>query len=168
MEKIGEYGLSPKYPSYCCLITKSYLTLCNSMNCSMPGLPVLHCLLNFAQTHVHRVNDALLPSHSLSPPSPPALSLFFYQHQGLFQLVISLHQVAKILELQLQHESFQWILMWPFKVSITMRRKKKWQDQEVGYQLQNMSSGYQLNWSHPVMNDYPSDTRPVSMPWHYM
>ena len=58
------------------------------------------------QTHVHRVNDAIQPSHPLSSPSPPALNLS--QHQGLFQWVSSSHQMAKVLEVQLQHQSFQW------------------------------------------------------------
>ena len=73
------------------------------MDCSMIGLLVLHYLLQFAQTHVHRVSDAIQPSHPLSPPSPPAFNLS--QCQGLFQLVTSLHQAAKVLELQ--HQSFQ-------------------------------------------------------------
>ena len=55
------------------------------MDCSVPGFPVLRYLPEFAQTHVHRVIDAIQPSHPLSPPSPPALSLS--QHQGLFQLL---------------------------------------------------------------------------------
>ena len=66
-----------------------------------------HYLLEFSQTHVYWAGDAIQPSHPLSLPSPPALNLS--QHQGLFQWVISLHQVAKSLELQLQHQSFQWI-----------------------------------------------------------
>ena len=80
-------------------------TLCNTMDRSTPGLPVHHQLPEFAQTHVHRVSDALQPSHPLSSPSPPAFNLS--QHQGLFQWVSSLHQVAKVLEFQLQHQSFQ-------------------------------------------------------------
>ena len=70
-------------------------------------MSVLHHLPEFAQTHVHQVGDAIQPSHSLSSPSPPALNLS--QHQGLSQWVSSSHQVAKVLELQLQHQSFQWI-----------------------------------------------------------
>ena len=77
------------------------------MNCSTPGLPVLHYLSEFAQTLVHWVSDVIQPSQPLSPPSPLALSLS--QHQGLFQWVSSSHQVAKVLELLLQHQSFQWI-----------------------------------------------------------
>ena len=77
------------------------------MDCSTPGFPVYHQLLELAQTHVHWVGDAIQPSHPLSSPSPPAFNLS--QHQGLFQWVSSLDQVAKVLELQLQHQSFQWI-----------------------------------------------------------
>ena len=72
-----------------------------------PGSSVLHCLPEFAQTQVHWVSDAILPSHPLSSPSPPAFSLS--QHQDLFQWVGSLNKVAKVLEVQLQHQSFQWI-----------------------------------------------------------
>ena len=77
------------------------------MDCSMLGLPVHHHLPEFTQTHVHWVGAAILLSHPLSSPSPPAFNLS--QHQGLFKRVSSSHQVAKVLELQLQHESFQWI-----------------------------------------------------------
>ena len=73
---------------------------------SMPGLPVHHQLPEFTQTHVHRVSDAIQPSHPLSSPSPPAPNPS--QHQGLFKWVSSLHQVAKVLEFQLQHQSLQW------------------------------------------------------------
>ena len=86
-------------------VAQLHLTFCNPMNCSTPGLPVRHQLPEFTQTHVHRVSDAIQPSHPLSSPSPPALNLF--QHQGLFQWVNSSHQVAKVLEFQLQHQSFQ-------------------------------------------------------------
>ena len=70
------------------------------------SLTVHHQLLEFTQTHVHWVGDAIQPFHPLLSPSPPALNLS--QHQGLFQWVKSLHQVAKVLEFQLQHQSFQW------------------------------------------------------------
>ena len=73
--------------------------------CSMPGLPVHHQLLESTQTHVHWVGDAIQASHRLSSPSLPALNLS--QHQGLFQWVSSLHEVAKVLVFQLQHQSFQ-------------------------------------------------------------
>ena len=77
------------------------------MDCSMPGLPVYHQLLELTQTHVHWVGDAIQPSHPLSFPSPPTFNIS--QHQGLFQWVSSSHQVATVLEFQLQHQSFQWI-----------------------------------------------------------
>ena len=90
----------------CCLVTKSCLILCDPMDCCSSGFPVPHYLLEFAQTHIHWVDDAIQPSHPLSSPSPPALNLS--QGQGLFQWVSSSHQVAKVLEFQLQHLSFQW------------------------------------------------------------
>ena len=88
-------------------VAQSCPTLCDPVNHSTPGLPVHHQLLEFTQTHVHWVGDAIQPSHPLSSPSPPALNLS--QHQGLFQWVSSSHQVAKVLEFQLQPQSFQWI-----------------------------------------------------------
>ena len=88
-------------------VTQLCLTLCNPTDCSMPGYPVHHQLLKLAQTHVHWVSDAIQPSHPLLSSSPPAFNLS--QHQGLFQWVSSSNQVAKVLELHLQHQSFQWI-----------------------------------------------------------
>ena len=88
-------------------VVQSCPTICDPVDCSTPGFPVHHQLLEFTQTHVHRVGDAIQPSHPLSSPSPPTYNLF--QHQGLFQRVSSSHQVAKVLEFQLQHKSFQWI-----------------------------------------------------------
>ena len=79
-------------------------TLCDPINRSMPGLLVYHQLLEFTQTHVHQVSDAIQPSHPLSSPSLPAPNPS--QHQGLFQWVNSLHEVGKVLEFQ--HQSFQW------------------------------------------------------------
>ena len=80
-------------------------TLCDPMGCSMPGIPVPYCLLEFAHVHIHCISDAIQPSHSLMPSSPSVLNL----SQELFQWVICLHQMTKILELQLQHQSFKWI-----------------------------------------------------------
>ena len=103
-EGCGSRGdLHPHFSS----VAQSCPTLCDPLNCSTLGLPVHHQLPELTQTHVHQVGDAIQPSHSLSSPSPPALNLS--QHQCLFQLVSSLHQVAKVLEFQLQHHSFQWI-----------------------------------------------------------
>ena len=84
----------------------SCVWLCNPMGCSRPGFSVLHYLLEFAQTLVHWVSDAIQPSHPLSSPSPPAFNLS--QHQGPFQWVSSSQQVVKVVEIQLQQESFQW------------------------------------------------------------
>ena len=81
-------------------------TLCDPMNRSTPGLPVHHQLLEFTQTHVHRVGDAIQLFRLLSPSSPPAPSPS--QHQSLFQWVNSSHEVAKVLEFQLRHQSLQW------------------------------------------------------------
>ena len=86
----------------CCSVAQSCLTLC-----STPGLPVQHQLPDLTQTHAHWVGDAIQPSHPLSSPSPPAFNLS--RNQGLFKWVSSSHQVAKQLEIQLQHQSFQWI-----------------------------------------------------------
>ena len=87
-------------------VTPSCLTLWDPMNCSTTGLPVHHQLPEFTQTHVHQVGEAIQPSHPLSSPSLPAPNPS--QHQSLFQWVNSSHEVAKVLEFQLQHQSFQW------------------------------------------------------------
>ena len=87
-------------------VTQLCSTLWDPTNHSTPGLPVHHQLLEFTQTHVHQFSDAIQPSHPLSSPSPPAPNPS--QHQGLFQWVNSSHEVAKVLEFQLQHQSFQW------------------------------------------------------------
>ena len=100
--------LVPQFSS----VTQLCLSLCNPTDCSTPSLPVHHQLLESTQTHVHYVGDAIQPSHPLSSPSPPAFNLS--QHQGLFKWVDSLHQVAKVLEFQLQHQSFQWIFRTDF------------------------------------------------------
>ena len=85
-------------------VAQSCPTLCDPMDCSMPRLPVHHQLLESTQTHVHWIGDAIQPFYPLSFPSPPAFNLS--QPQGLFKGVSSLHQVAKVLEFQLQHQSF--------------------------------------------------------------
>ena len=96
------------YKEYCCCsVIQSFLILCNTVDCSMPGLPVPHHLPDFAQVHVHCNGDAVQPSLPLMPSSPSALKL--PQYWGLFQLVDCLHQMTEILELQLQHQSFQGI-----------------------------------------------------------
>ena len=86
-------------------VAQSCLTLCDPMNRSTPGLPVHRHLPEFTQTHVQWVSDAIQPSHPLSSPSPPAPNPS--QHQSFFQWVSSSHEVATVLEFQLQHQSFQ-------------------------------------------------------------
>ena len=89
----------------CCLVIKSCLTLLDPMDQSMPGPPVFHCLLEFRKIHVGSFSDTVQPSHPLSSPSPLAFTL--PQHYGLFQGVFSSHEMAKVLEPELQDLSFQ-------------------------------------------------------------
>ena len=88
----------------CCSVAQSCSTLFNLVECSTPAFPVFHCLLEFAQTLVHWVDEAIQPSHPLLSPSPPSPNLS--QHQGLFQGVSSLNQVAKVLQLKVNLELF--------------------------------------------------------------
>ena len=87
-----------------CSVTQPCLALCNPTDCSALGSPVLHCLPELAQTHIHRVGDAIQPSHPLSSPSPPALNLS--QHQGLFQRVGSLHWGANVFPIKTSLSGF--------------------------------------------------------------
>ena len=106
--KIGQNlgNLERDYSYQFSSVAQSCPTPCDPINCSTPGLPVHHKLLEFSQTHAHWVDDAIQPSHPLLSPSPPAPNPS--QHQGLFQRVNSSHEVARVLEFQLQHQSFQW------------------------------------------------------------
>ena len=108
MVRWAHIGLNPEKPvsQFSSVQLLSHVRFCDPMDCSMPGLPVHYQLPELAQTHVHWVSDAILPSHPLPPSSPPTFNLS--QHQGLCQWVNSLHQVTKVSELQLQHQSFQW------------------------------------------------------------
>ena len=90
-----QYTASVQFSS----VAQSCPTPYDSMNCSMPGLPVHHQLLEFIQTHIHWVGDAIQPSHPLLSPSPPTPNPS--QHQSLFQWTNSSHDVAKVLEFQL-------------------------------------------------------------------
>ena len=100
---------------YCCSVAQSFLILIqwhwfwfsNPMDCSTPDLPVPYCLLEFAQVHGYSISDTIQPSHPLLSPSSPSFNLS--QHQGLFHWISPSHQVGKVLELQLQHQSFQWL-----------------------------------------------------------
>ena len=100
--------------SYCRSAAQSCLTLCDPMDCSMPGLSVPHHILKFAQVQVHCISDAIQLSHPLTPSSP---ALKLSQHHRLFQCVSFLHQMTKIMEFQLQHESFS---AYSWLISFTM------------------------------------------------
>ena len=100
-------GEMPQFSS----VAQSCPTLCDPINHSTPGLPVHHQLPDFSQTHIHWGSVAIQPSHPLSYPSP---ALKLSQQQGIFKWVSSLHQVAKVLEFELQHQSFQWIFKTDF------------------------------------------------------
>ena len=123
-------------------VTQSCPTLCDPINRSTPGLPVhQHQLPEFTQTHVHRVGDAIQPSHPLSSPSPPAPNPS--QHQGLFQWVNSLHEVAKVLEFQPQH-------CWEpaHEIPPMTRSWGRKPDRQGGSRFQGFRKG-QLTRSHP-------------------
>ena len=94
-------------------VTQSCPTLCDPMNCSTPGLPVHHKLPEFTQTHAHQVGDAIQPSHPVSSPFPPVPNPS--QHQGFFQWVNSLHEVAKVLEFQLSWGAIYLLCWCPLK-----------------------------------------------------
>ena len=108
----GDWIQSPALSVQFSSFAQSCLTLCDPVDCITPGFPVHHQLLGLSQTHVHRVGDAIQPSHPLSSPFPPSFSL--RRHQGLFQWVTSSHQVPKVLEFQLPHQSFQSIFRTEF------------------------------------------------------
>ena len=108
MESMGRNQDSVHFSS----VAQSCPTLCDPKDLSRSGLPVHHQLPERTQTHVQWVSDAIQPSYPPLSLSPPALNLS--QHQGLFRWFSSLHHVAKVLEFQLQHQSFQWIFRTDF------------------------------------------------------
>ena len=139
----------------CCSVTRSCLTLCNPMDYSMPGFPDLHYLPEFAQTHVPWVSDAFQSSRSLSPPSP-ALNLC--QHHGLFQWVGSLHQVTKILALQFQLQSFQWVFWlisfridWFDLFAVQGTLKSILQNHSLKASALQCSAFFMVQFSHPYL-----------------
>ena len=128
-------------------VAQSCPTLCDPMNCGTPGLPVHHQLPESTQTHVHRVSDAIQPSHPLSTPSP---ALDLSRHQGLFQWVSSSHVVAKVLEFQLQHQSFQWTPRLDlFAVQGTL--KSLFQHHSSKASILQRSAFFTVQLSHPYM-----------------
>ena len=128
------------------------------MGCSMPGFRVHHQLPQLAQTHVHRVSNVIQPSHPLSSPSPPAFNLS--QHQGLFQWVSSLHQVAKVFEFQLQHKFFQWIfglisfmMDWLDLLAVQGTLKSLLQHHSSKASVLQCSAFFMVQLSHPYMTN---------------
>ena len=124
------------------------------MDWSMPGFPTLHYHLEFAQTHAHRVSDAIQPSHPLSFPSP---TFNLSQHQGLFQWVSSLHHVAKVLEFQLQHQSFQYSGLISFRMdwldllAVQGPLKSLLQHHSSKASILQHSAFFTVQFSHPYM-----------------
>ena len=104
-EKLSSVSLPICNCCYYCSVVQSCLSLCNTIDCSMPDFLLHHHLLKFAQAHILWVDDAIRPSHPLLPHFP---TFNHSQHQGLLKWFISSHQVVKVLKLQLQHQSFQW------------------------------------------------------------
>ena len=152
-----KYMEAPLEQLNCCSVAQLCPTLCDPLDCSMPGLTVHRQLSEFTQMHVNWVGDAIQPSHPLLSPSPPAFSLS--QHQGRFQWVGSSHQVAKVLELQLQHQSFQWVfrvdffqdwLVWspccPRDFSRVFSRTTIWTHQFLGVQPSLWSNSHICTW----------------------
>ena len=127
------------------------LTLCDPMNCSTPGLPVHHHLLEFIQTHVHRVSDAIQPSHPLSSPSPPAPNPS--QHQSLFQWVNSPHQVAKVLEFpSKEHPGLISLRMdWLDLLAVQGTLKSLLQHHNSKASVLRCSAFFTVQFSHPYM-----------------
>ena len=137
-------------------VTQSCPTLCDPMNCSMPGLPVHHQLPEFTQTHVHWVGDAIEPAHPLLSPSPPAPSPS--QHQGLFQWVNSSHEVAKVSTLASflpkntqgwsPLEWTGWISLQSKGLSTVFSNTTVQKNQFFGAQLSSKSNSHIHTWPH--------------------
>ena len=126
------------------------------MDGNTPGCPVLHCCPEFSQTHVHWVGDATQQSCPLSSPSSPAFNLSHYQ--GVFQWVRSSHQVAKLLELQLQHQPFQWIFRllsfrmdWVDLIAVQRTLKSLLQHHSLKASILWRSAFFIVQLSHPCM-----------------
>ena len=115
--------------------SRSAVRICNPMDCSTPGFPVHHQLPELSQTYVHWISDVIQPCHPLTSPTPPAFSLS--QSQGLFKWVSSSYQVAKVLELQLQHQSFQWIFKTDFILRLTALNLQSKEPSRVFYKHQS-------------------------------
>ena len=138
---------------YCVILSvnsvQSCPTLCDPMNRSTPGLPVHHQLPESTQTHVHWVGDTIQPSHPLLSPFPPTLNL--PQQQGLFKWVSSSHQVAKVLEFQFQHQSFQWTPRTDL-LAVQGTLKSLLQHHSSKASILRHSAYFIVQLSHPYMN----------------
>ena len=154
-----------KFFSYCFQVSVTSVaqlcpTLCDPMDCIMPGFPVHHQLPEVTQTHVHWVGDTIQTSHPVSSPSAPAFNL--YQHQDLFKWVSSSHQVARVLEVQLQHQSFQWIFrtdfLWDRMVG-SPRCLKDFQESSPTPQFKSMNSSALSFLYSPTLTSIQSRTR---------
>ena len=137
-------------------VTQSCLNLCSPMDCSMPGFPVHHQLPQLIQTHVHWVSDDIQPSYPLSSPSPPTFSLS--QHQGPFHRVSSSHQVAKLLEFKLQHQSFSeysglfsFRIDWLDLLAVQRTLKSLLQHHSLKASILFCSAFFMVQLSHPYM-----------------
>ena len=137
-------------------VAQSCPTLCDPMNHSTPGLPVHHQLLEFTQTHAHRVGDAIKPSHPLSPPC--LFSFNLSQNQGIFQWSGSSQQVVKVLEFQLQHQSFQWTprtdllrMDWLDLLAVQGTLKSLFQHHSSKASIFQRSAFFTVQLSHPNM-----------------
>ena len=142
-------------------------TLCDPMNRSMPGLPVHHQLPEFAQTHIHWVDDAIQPSHPLSSPSPPAPNPS--QHQSLFQWVNSSHEVAKVLEFQLLPKNTQdWSpLEWTGWISLQSKQgtlKSLLQHHSSKASILRSSDFFTVQLSHPYMTTRKTEVTLIYFP----
>ena len=138
----------------------SHVSLCNPMDCSTPGFPVHHQLLELTQTHLHWVGDAIQLFHPLSSPSPPAFNLS--QYQGLLKCVSSLHQVAKVLEFQLQHESFQWTYGRKWR-----RTKEPLDENERGVWKSWLKAQHSENYDHDIRSHHFMANRWGNSGWLY-
>ena len=133
---------------WCWPVAKLCPTLCSPMNCSTLVFPVFHCLLKFAQILVYWLTDAIHPSHPLPLSSPFVFNLS--QHQGLFQWVRSSYQVAKVVELKLQHQSFQWIFRVDFPLGLAGLQEVLWSKE-----LSRVFSSTTI-WKHQFLGAQPS------------
>ena len=151
----------------CCSVAKLCPTLCDPVDCCTPGFPVLNYLPELAQIHVHWVGDAIQSSHPLSSPSPPAFNLS--QRQCLFQWVSSSHQLAKVLEFQLQHQSFQWIFRamisfridWLDLLAVQCTLKSLLQHASSKASILRHSAFFMVQLSHPYMTTGKSITMTI-------